>query len=992
MSGPALSPEAPRRSHQRGVRLAILLAVLSALSGLAGAASVTVAPVQTRVEIPDGSSGTLAVRVINGTDVAIGGTAGWSVPAGMTLLLPDMQLSLAPGESRIVFASVAVAGGTAAATYDATFTFSPAASTAPAASVTVGIRIPVRVDISTTDLASHVPTNGMHTMRLLVANHGNTTETLRFTADTRPLATVEPDRPTFELAPGENAIVEFGITADVAMSASQRITIETRRAGDGAVLATSRATFMVRASTATLNQPMRQLNFTLRLTGSSGRNFSRLGLGALSASVRGGGWLDDEQTQRLHAAFSVRGTGAFSGSLTYTSPSLDFSVGGVSYDLSAFSFPGEGNGFRTTIRELGSGIALHAYLVTDGFWEAYRGAAAQITFGSQAGPWNASLQYSHDAGLDRGVFTATAETSRTIALPAGGGTAGQDASGSVDRIEAALDTIEAGFVEAQDDQAESGEERAIPEPQVLDDLLAAGETAVSLSAEVEVGIDTIQGVAGIVSGSVAYGPASLSVSANGRTSGFGGSELAGYSLSVLAGMSLTEYVGIPLQVSASYSATDSFNAAGDHVRNSDTFGFGVGLSYEGVRLAAAYTRTMASSPQTGAHGAANRYALSLGTSIRSVVVAAGIRAADSWSMAADGTTQRSAAMAIHARASASLPVGTLRNSASVNLDLLGGGVTRIQAESILTIPVHDGLTRDVRVGIRYRYAPASHQVTGLINWRGDVSPTTTMSAGLQGSFGTGGFGVSGSVGANFQLPNSQVLSVSTRVGYSSNGSFSVSATATYSVPFSIDLAERAGYGTVEGRLLSPTGEPLSGVALAMAGATVATGPDGTFTFIGVPAGTYTLSSPSGLNGYVTQPVLPMQIDVMDRESALIELSAVSAGTVEGVVTFVIPDPEPGVVFGRGDLARETALAGSLRLTLTGAGRTFEATSNPGGHFVFTSLPPGSYTAGVASDLGSLYEVEFSPETLTIAPGQTYELGVAIIPVRREIQFQNGGSQ
>src|SRR5690554_4420463 len=170
------------------------------------------------------------------------------------------------------------------------------------------------------------------------------------------------------------------------------------------------------------------------------------------------------------------------------------------------------------------------------------------------------------------------------------------------------------------------------------------------------------------------------------------------------------------------------------------------------------------------------------------------------------------------------------------------------------------LSGDIRFGLRYRMDTDSSAATGLVSWRGRLTPTIGANVGLSGILTHRNDRVSGaittSLGSDFDLPYGHRLGLDGQLRLQGNGHHAASIAASYTVPFSIPTGRIAGRGDVHGRLVTADGEPVPGVEIRIGRAGVITNEDGAFTVIGLPAGQHTLLAPTGVEAMVAQPQFP----------------------------------------------------------------------------------------------------------------------------------------
>jgi hypothetical protein len=153
--------------------------------------------------------------------------------------------------------------------------------------------------------------------------------------------------------------------------------------------------------------------------------------------------------------------------------------------------------------------------------------------------------------------------------------------------------------------------------------------------------------------------------------------------------------------------------------------------------------------------------------------------------------------------------------------------------------------------------------------------------------------------------------------------------------------------------------------------------DGPVLQIGKQYLMYTSGNP---NGPVPARGCTRSRRIEDAEEDLKFLKLLSEGTavthVDGTVRFRPDEPEDSRL---GDAGRTPMK--DVRITLSGEGKEFQATTTSVGRYAFTKLPPGKYT--IAADLAG-YRLDWAPHGVSLAPNGCVEADL-LMKVDRRVQ-------
>jgi len=172
---------------------------------------------------------------------------------------------------------------------------------------------------------------------------------------------------------------------------------------------------------------------------------------------------------------------------------------------------------------------------------------------------------------------------------------------------------------------------------------------------------------------------------------------------------------------------------------------------------------------------------------------------------------------------------------------------------------------------------------------------------------------------------------------------SVSVTAGGSATANFTLVPQVG--TITGSVTDTSGAPLVGATVSAGGVSTSTVTGGTYTLPNVPAGPQTVTaSKNGYTSAQTTVTVPVQGTVA---AATLKLGA-TAGTLSGTVT-----------------VRGSAYAGAT-VTLSGNGLSRTTTTDGSGHYQFTGVPAGTYTARASAYYGWIQQTQ----SVTVSGGTT----------------------
>lgn len=943
------------------------------------------------LELRDGEAANLTALLKNETDATIDVAPEVTLPPELVLGLAPLPLSLEPGETKALFLSLMPPAGTKPGEYEVNLDLAHGEGERVRLSATVNV--PDRPEVTLTTVSEERgDTSAQRSFELIVENHGNTTENLRFELDSAPVAdgTVEPSALT--LTPGASTRIRVTAFSPLQSSSQQRLTLKAYREGSNEELALADLDYRVLGSSYRVRETTRDLRFSVRVDYSPGPNLSQAGLEALGVRIAGGGLLDPEGNQRLRASLSARGLDRITAAAAYTSDTLDVSLGTAQREYSDLGFSADGYGVTLDARLPETGVSMGAYLLAESDFSALSGIGAQVT--GESDGLRGSMDFTYSPGLNRGVLSASGTVQGSTFLtptadedgeptnePAGG--RGAD-SGAVEAVVGELD--EASEELPGDEEAE---ERTIEDVEAsLREALSAQGAPVGGYATVEGAVDTAGGVAGAASAQLGTMGISVGGQLSGSTAGFRGEAFGRRSWGLFGNIDVGALGDVPVSIGAEYRSIDVIDPDAGPVRNVDAVAFGVSVNTESVGLALTYSTALETASGTGDWIRSQQF----GVSTRAALEAVGLSGSIAWrSKHASTSTLLGSVVLADATVRVGLPSSQLVARGEVEYDLLGQEIERLQAEAVAVIEDVASLNGDLRFGVRYRHTADYHWVTGLARWHGWLAPSVRGAAGIQGTFAFTGEHVRRSLSASAQtstrLLSGHQLGLGGRVTLQDSGFNSATFNVSYTVPFDVPIAQIEGLGDLHGVLLDPTGQPVAGIELMVGRAAVVTDQNGSFRVHGLKAGEHTLLAVGGLDGMITDPELPLRVSVPDREVLELELTVHPAAAVEGQVVLADPEPQPGVLYGSGDRVTDEMTTRGMRLRLVSELHEYVATSSQTGRFTFPAVMPGTYNVVIDTELSDLYNVEVLTPVLTLEPHQAVALQIIVHPVPRQIRMQ-----
>lgn len=985
---------AQRRARNEPQRLRTTLATIALMVLTAAFAQATqVTFTNPHIQSSDGQTHTLIATVSNLSNAALELAPAVSADQPLVLGPAPEAFSLDPGQTQAVVLSVLVPLHTAPGAYGITLEVMDQMGTVASSESTAHVRERTDITLETSGQQAG-PHNNQRALQMVLHNRGNTTLDLRLESTTTPAARTNITPDTATLAAGESLAFEVTVSSPISTSGQQRYTVLAVSNTTGETLASSQGAFAVLTDRAVVSASRRELAFSVRVDYSSGPNLSRTGLSGFGVSVNGNGLINPVGNQRIRVNLNTRGFTSLRGTAAYTSDTLAVILGNASRDYSRFSHSASGYGLTIDGILPDHGVTFGSYLLTDRNLTALTGLGAQVTATAQG--LQGALHATYNPNDNRAILSATGSVNAlhpNLGAPINRDTKPEtppENEGPLTEIRTELDEIE-GIEPVDEAEATPGEEL---EESVI---LAATESRFEvrrLEFAGEGAVDTGGGVGASLQTAVGAGPVTFTGQVSGATQGFRGAPHSELSFGVGGNATVANLAEFSVGLAAQYRNTNRFTPTGGHTSSADTMSFGVAINASAFSVSTTYTSSHNRLLLADYWSHAQRVKLALSTGFPGGTASASLAWRGSDSSASGGELDASSVL-FGVRVRNGLAGVQLATSAEAEYDLLAGQLVHLEAEAMAGIRNVAALSGDIRFGLRYRMDTDSSAATGLVSWRGRLTPTIGANVGLSGILTHRNDRVSGaittSLGSDFDLPYGHRLGLDGQLRLQGNGHHAASIAASYTVPFSIPLGRLEGRGDVRGRLITTDGQPVGGVEIRIGRAGVITNEDGTFEVVGLPAGQHTLIAPSGAEGMVAQPAIPAQVTVPDGGAAELLFTLQQAATLHGSVVVTVPTPEPGVVYGTGDPARDALAAVNLRLALRNADNEYTAVSNTLGRFTFPSVAPGTYDLVLLSDPGPLYRAELLTPRVELEPGQSVNIDLLVHPLARRVDLQESGS-
>lgn len=211
-----------------------------------------------------------------------------------------------------------------------------------------------------------------------------------------------------------------------------------------------------------------------------------------------------------------------------------------------------------------------------------------------------------------------------------------------------------------------------------------------------------------------------------------------------------------------------------------------------------------------------------------------------------------------------------------------------------------------------------------------------------------------------------------------------SASLTYSVKIGIPLRKTGEAGSVTGTVYDPSGNPVQGIVLYMAGRSTVTMGNGMYEFRNIPPGIYHLAVDRknlDMNVIPDRPS-PVTVEIFSGAGTQFNLNLVKAARVKGYVEAgEEASPAPGTT-------REPASLGNIIIDLKDGAETLRLITNPDGSFDFPMVRPGNWVLHIhPGSIDAGYRVQSESLQLILEQGVTKEIRLVLVPKTRNVIFR-----
>lgn len=294
------------------------------------------------------------------------------------------------------------------------------------------------------------------------------------------------------------------------------------------------------------------------------------------------------------------------------------------------------------------------------------------------------------------------------------------------------------------------------------------------------------------------------------------------------------------------------------------------------------------------------------------------------------------------------------------------------------------------LGVGYEVTAQQVSYTAInTGWQGNLSAATSGEVQLNLNV-TGASSARLRSSLTHELANGTEIEAQVDLQGNSHGRTDFAASLNLVVPLDIRLSRKEGVSSIVGRIRDAQGKGISGLVVRLAGFSVLTEADGSFSFPAIPAGEHVLFVPGLAPSQVAVPNLPLVITA--PSSGTTELRVFTAATVRGEVEILAPaagttaEGATEEIFGGRNVS-----AGGMRIKMVnGTGQRTTLTTSEG-RFEFSRLPPGNWSLSIdENSVPPGYQVEPATIDIRTRNGQVTELSFTVRPVQRKIRFMNGG--
>jgi hypothetical protein len=215
----------------------------------------------------------------------------------------------------------------------------------------------------------------------------------------------------------------------------------------------------------------------------------------------------------------------------------------------------------------------------------------------------------------------------------------------------------------------------------------------------------------------------------------------------------------------------------------------------------------------------------------------------------------------------------------------------------------------------------------------------------------------------------------------------------YAVPIGVPIARSTESGQLSGRVVdAENGRGVPNVLLYAGGATAVTDRNGDYSFPSLKPDKYVLQldmASAGLNRVALQR-LPQELTIAGGQESRFDVSLSRSVTIVGTV-LLYPAVEQAANDTSQPILKDPIGHPGVVVELANADEVNRRLTDSRGRFAFSDIRPGRWTLRILEgNLPQNYYFEKDAHQVTVAPGQSAELGFKALPRKRRVQILRQG--